>query len=108
MYAEGQLNEQQAWFWADERATEELYDTTKAPHQTINLINDPAYAKAISEHRQILDNWIKKTGDKGQFKEDRAGLAATMQLWGARCVNPEYQGITPEPKKSRLKKKAAK
>ncbi len=108
MYTAGKLNEQQAWFWADERAAEEFYDTTKDPHQTINLINDPAYAKAIAEHRQILDHWINETGDKGQLKEDDAGLAATLQLWGTRCVNPEYQGITPEPKQNHPKKKTAK
>lgn len=98
MYKDGELNAQQAWFWADERPAEEFYDITKDPHQTINLINDPTYAEAIAQHREILDNWIKKTGDKGQLTEDKAGLAATMQLWKKRCVNPEYKGITPEPK----------
>ncbi|MBD3415192.1 MAG: hypothetical protein GF421_12290 [Candidatus Aminicenantes bacterium] len=41
-------------------------------------------------HRKILDKWIRSTGDKGQYPEDKANLKYMFDWWGDRCVNPEY------------------
>lgn len=45
------------------RPAEELYDTSKDPLQTNNLIGDERYAKHLVEMRQVMDQWQKETGD---------------------------------------------
>ncbi len=93
LHAEGKMNDRQAWFFADERPAEELYDLSKDPFQTENVAADPAYAEELGRHRAILEGWIRETGDKGQLPEDKAGLRATKQWWKKKCVNPEYADI---------------
>lgn len=91
LYSEGKLTKAQAWFWAEDRPTEELYDLNKDPHETINLAKDPVYADQLKRLRGILENWIKETDDKGQYPESVAGLKAVIKHWKDRCVNPEYE-----------------
>lgn len=45
------------------RPAEELYDTSKDPLQTNNLVGDQQYAKHLAEMRQVMDKWQKETGD---------------------------------------------
>jgi len=96
LYAEGKLSPIQAPFFSDVRPAEELYDHRNDPHETQNLANDPKYAEELKKHRDILDQWIAESKDQGQQRECEAGLAATLKRWGDKCVNPEYEGITPE------------
>mgnify|MGYP003875988935 CR=1 FL=1 len=44
--------------WADE-----LYDLETDPHETRNLIDDPAYAGAIVRMRRWLEEWMRQTND---------------------------------------------
>ncbi|MGJ8762375.1 MAG: sulfatase family protein, partial [Polaribacter sp.] len=75
---------------------EELYDLKKDPDQMNNLALNADFDKVIKEHRTVLENWIKETGDKGQFPEASAQLKATYDMWKDRPrfrdakVNPEY------------------
>ena len=56
-------------------------------------------ADALEQHRQMLANWIKETGDQGQKTESNAGLLATLKRWGNKCVNPEYDRVRAKFKK---------
>ena len=51
--------------FAPTRPSEELYLYGEDQWQTVNLANDPAYAKTLSEHRNRLNRWIEETGDMG-------------------------------------------
>jgi arylsulfatase A-like enzyme len=90
MYDDGKLNDVQAAFWCPDRPDEELYDLENDPHETINLANNPNYTSILAEHREILNNWIDKTDDKGQYPESEIGLRCVLNRWTHQCINPEY------------------
>ena len=93
MMANGEMNETQLIFFGPKKAPEELYDLANDPHEIHNLANDPKHRKALEQHRQLLKDWIKETGDQGQKTESDAGLLATLKRWGNKCVNPEYDKV---------------
>jgi hypothetical protein len=62
----------------------------KDPHQVNNLANDPRFADELKHHRDLLNKWIKETGDKGEQPESREHLRAIYKRWGSKCVNPEF------------------
>ena len=93
LYAEGKLDARQAWFMAPDRLKEELYDHAAHPDETVNLASDPEHQAELVRHRHLLNAWIGKTGDKGQQREDEAGLLAVLRQWRDRCVNPEYDAL---------------
>ena len=68
----------------------ELYDLENDPHETRNLVNDPAHAKALAKHRAILAKWIEDTDDKGQYAESIESLQGVLKQWDKQAVNPEY------------------
>jgi len=70
LLAEGKLNSVQARLFAPSRPQEELYDLIDDPHEINNLDKSPRHRKTLKNMRAILVNWIKQTGDKGQFPED--------------------------------------
>lgn len=92
----GRLSEYQAQHWFGVRPTEELYDLQADPHQINNLASDPTRAKRLQEHREVLENWMEETDDRGQYPESTLQLKATYELWKDRPifknadVNPEY------------------
>ena len=93
-YANGELNELQARFWEQERPTEELYDLTKDPNEIYNLASDATeYMTILQKMRKILDDWVTATDDKGQYEENIEGLKFMYDIWGDRCVNPEYDQL---------------
>ena len=93
MMAKREMNEAQLIFFGSKKAPEELYDLANDPHEIRNLANDPKHRKALAQHRKLLANWIKETGDKGQTTESDAGLLAALKRWGDKCVNPEYDRV---------------
>ena len=96
LHKEGKLTPYQDKFWFGVRPTEELYDLKKDPDQMNNLALNPTFSKVLKEHRDVLENWIKETGDKGQYPEAAAQLKATYDMWKDRPrfknakINPEY------------------
>lgn len=90
LYREGKMNDVQSRFMLDYRPAEELYDHETDPHETINLVGKAEYQDVLEKHRQILENWIKETDDKGQYPESEASLRVVYSRWGDKCVNPEY------------------
>jgi hypothetical protein len=99
MMADGKMNKTQLIFFGPKKAPEELYDLANDPHEIHNLAKDPKHRKALAQHRKLLADWIKKTGDKGQTTESDAGLLATLKRWGDKCVNPEYDRVRPLSRK---------
>ena len=93
MMANGEMNKTQLIFFGPKKAPEELYDLVNDPHEIHNLANDPKHQKALEQHRKLLADWIKETGDQGQQTESDAGLLATLKRWGDKCVNPEYDRV---------------
>ncbi|MCL7754595.1 sulfatase [Polaribacter sp. Z022] len=96
LHNEGKLTLYQEEHWFGQRPSEELYDLKKDPHQMNNLALNAAYADVLKKHRTVLEDWIVKTGDKGQHPEDAKQLEATYNLWKDRPrfknakINPEY------------------
>jgi arylsulfatase A-like enzyme len=96
LHEAGELTDYQEQHWFGKRPDEELYDLAADPHQMNNLASDPEYADELKRHREILESWISKTGDKGQAPESIAQLKATYDLWKDKPVfkdadvNPEY------------------
>ena len=90
MYANGELAPEQAFYWAEERPAEEFFDCDADPDEVRNLVDDPDYAEALQQHRDILERWIVETDDKGQYPESEIGLGCVVKRWGDKCVNPEY------------------
>ncbi|WP_420147127.1 sulfatase [Spirosoma sp.] len=67
---EGKLTPDQAKFAAATKPEEELYDVTKDPCELKNLATLPSHAKTLTRMRGILENWVRKTNDQGQFPEE--------------------------------------
>ncbi|MCL6267883.1 sulfatase [Flagellimonas myxillae] len=93
LYAEDSLNPEQRRFMSDVRPAEELYDLADDPHELHNLAEDPEYGYILNEYANVLDQWIKETDDKGQYAENEEGLKVMLGIWGANCVNPEYDTL---------------
>jgi len=96
LHESGKLSPELSKMWFGVRAEEELYELASDPHQMKNLAADPKYLEELKNHRGILENWIKETGDKGQQPEDTKQLKATYNLWKNLPIfknantNPEY------------------
>jgi len=65
----GQLNENQARWFAPTKPEEELYDTQSDPWEFNNLVGNPEYADILEELRKAHEDWIEKYGDKGALNE---------------------------------------
>ena len=95
MYRDGKLDEVQSQFAGSFRPAEEFYDLWLDPHETNNLVHSNQYEHAmeLARHRDILNNWILETDDKGRFPESDESLRAVIQRWGERAVNREYERV---------------
>jgi len=70
LHLAGKLNSDQEKFLASTRPPEELYDIQNDPFELNNLAANPEFNDTLTNLREILINWIKKTGDKGEIPED--------------------------------------
>jgi len=68
--AQGKLTPEQARFMAATRPKEELYDLQNDPYEMTNLAEQAKLRGVLREHRKVLDEWIKATGDRGETPED--------------------------------------
>ena len=64
LYKASELKEAHMDCFIKPRASEELYDVLKDPHQMHNLVDNPKYREALAEMSRLLDHWIKETDDK--------------------------------------------
>ena len=70
LYQKKKLNEIQS-DWFESPGVRQLYDLYNDPFETINLANDPAQSKMISELEQTLSNFLDKVGDKSKMPEEQ-------------------------------------
>lgn len=97
MYEKGQLTEAQAMYWQPSRPAEELYDVVNDPHEINNLANNPQYAETLTKMRNILDEWIVATDDKGQYPENPEDLRFIYQCWLDKCTDPVFDAVKSHP-----------
>ncbi|MHA4843411.1 sulfatase family protein [Flavitalea antarctica] len=74
LYSTGKLTSQQALFCAPTKPKEELYAIGRDPEELNNLASVQEYQKELVHMRQLLDDWIKKSGDLGQKPEEKIWL----------------------------------
>jgi len=68
-HAGGDLDDVQSRWFADSRPAEELYDLEADPHETDNLVDDPACRDTLERLRDALDSWRRRTGDDRDARE---------------------------------------
>ena len=93
LHQQGKLDPVQEFVWSETRVPEEFYDLENDPHETRNLIDDPAYVGEVARHRRILADWIAATGDKGQQPESLDSLRGVFKQWRNKAVNPEFDPL---------------
>lgn len=93
LYKEKKLNSIQEQFMNNIRPSEELYDLINDPYELKNLASNPKYDKILKKFRSVLENWILRTDDKGQYPENEENLKLMLGIWGKYCTNPEYESI---------------
>ncbi len=94
LHTKNQLTPEQALFMADSRPQEELYDLTNDPHELNNLAEQQQYQSTLREFRNILDDWIKDTGDRGEFPEDPVVVKKykeAMKEWAQDRIDEIYK-----------------
>ena len=74
LHNEGTLAPEQDRWFAPRKPDEELYDVQNDPWEVKDLAADPKHADRLKRMRQALDDWIKRTGDKGMQPEDDEAL----------------------------------
>jgi len=88
---EGKLNSAQERFMSDFRPSEELYDILNDPYELKNLATEKEFKSTLKAHQKILNDWIIKTDDKGQYPENEENLKFMLEIWGDHIINPEYE-----------------
>jgi arylsulfatase A-like enzyme len=82
----GILNEEQAYWFRTEKATEELYDLEIDPYELKNLASDMEYKQEKERLSSLLDQWIEEIDDKGVRYRTEKELMYSMWPGG---VQPE-------------------
>ncbi|WP_319592442.1 sulfatase [uncultured Draconibacterium sp.] len=86
--AEDNLTADQADWFEQTRAPEELFDCIADPYQLNNLANDPTYKKILVEMRNELDAWQKETEDLGKYSEEEL-----INRWYPQGVRPTTKPV---------------
>lgn len=78
---EKKLNEFQSKIMAVTRPVEELYDLSADPHESTNLAGQAEHAETLARLRQSLADWIKWSGDRGQYPESMEMYDSDMAVY---------------------------
>lgn len=93
LYQSSALNPVQSMHFAPTRPPEELYDLRTDPHEINNLALNPDYQTQLVKHREILQQWIVKTDDQGQYPEREESLKLMLGIWGDTAINSEFDTL---------------
>jgi len=93
LYKDNMLDSIQERFMSMERPTEELYNLKEGPFELNNLAENKNYTETLEKYASILDQWIIKTNDQGQYPENEADLKLMLGIWGTNAINPEYDAL---------------
>jgi arylsulfatase A-like enzyme len=69
LHAAGKLNATQSLFMAPRKPDEELYDLASDPHEVNSLAGAAAQKSRLKGFRERVEQWVRVTGDQGQFAE---------------------------------------
>ncbi|KMT64865.1 sulfatase [Catenovulum maritimum] len=75
--AENKLTEYQAQWFRESKPKEELFDTTKDPHELNNLAGQAKYQRIMTELSDEMDRWLASIGDNPNLPE----RSLISQLW---------------------------
>lgn len=89
LHEAGELNNAQAQWFRNAKASEELFDCKNDPHELNNLADDPNYKDKLYELRAEISTWLNKIGDQPNLPEQEL----IDQLWNGRKEQP----ITSKP-----------
>lgn len=78
---QGKLNKYQKLITAQTRPVVELYDLSNDPFEVNNLANDNNHSERLNDLQVILEQWIIKTGDNGQYPESKQMYDSDMQVY---------------------------
>jgi arylsulfatase A-like enzyme len=92
MYERGELTQAQALPYGP-RPFEELYDLQEDPHELVNLAESPDHRSILAGMRQLVEDWIIETDDKGQYPEPRAALEIVKKQFPSQCTDPIFADI---------------
>jgi len=92
MYKRGELTPAQALPYGP-RPAEELYDLQEDPHELVNLADDSGHQEILQELRQLVEEWIEDTDDKGQYPEPKAALQILKKMFPEQAVDPVFEGL---------------
>ena len=73
----GELTPEQALWFRDTKAPEELYDLVNDPHELNNLAGDESYEAVLKELSDAMDTWLASIEDTGLMDEKKL----IEQLW---------------------------
>ena len=91
LHKEGKLSElANKLLFSPTRPAEELYLYEQDKWQIKNLADDPKYADELKRHRQLLEDWIKRTGDPGPESMEVYKIETEDQLRG-KLKGPYYE-----------------
>jgi len=79
LHNEGKLTPEQDRWFAPRKPDEELYDLQNDPWELKNLAAEPQHADRLARLRKMLNDWIERTGDKGEQPEDPAVLKGYVE-----------------------------
>ena len=106
-HEQGKLNKTQSLIMAKTRPKEELYDLNKDPWEINNLAKDKKYENKLKEFRNILNKWIKDTGDNGQNPETEKMYDSDMKVYLDKRTKKFKQGKITQDNINLMKKWAA-
>jgi len=69
LHRQDKLTPEQAQFMAPTKPQEELFDLQQDPHELNNLAAQPNQEITLQKMRDILDDWVRETGDCGETPE---------------------------------------
>ena len=93
LHDDKKLNEAQDRFMSNERPAEELYHLKDDPFELNNLATNSEYSDVLVAYAGVLNDWIAKTDDKGQYPENEENLKLMLGIWGEHAVNTEYDAL---------------
>jgi|HigsolmetaAR201D_1030396.scaffolds.fasta_scaffold10868_3 Arylsulfatase A and related enzymes len=69
LHSEGKLNEVQSLFMQPRKPEVEFYDLQTDKYEVKNLASAPEHRERVRKYADILDRWMKDTGDQGGIPE---------------------------------------
>ncbi|MFV2067589.1 MAG: sulfatase [Pirellulales bacterium] len=110
LHKEGKLNAAQEQLVAPRMPDEELYDLESDPYEINNLAvsDDPEHRRMLRQLRDVLDDWIEETGDRGRRLEPPELVQQWIEVMYDRWGGPPKELAPPyvygEPYRSRTEK----